>query len=89
MKLFLSYHRRPTSDEVLYTNKPTVYNVRKPAILNPVKPVDMDKDEGGIYKARKNMNDYNANEVPESENMIVDLPIEQQIAYEVDVRSLF
>ncbi len=67
-------------------NKPTVYNQRKPFLPNQnVKPLDVDKDDGGIYKARRNKPDTIAREIPDNDNMIIDLPIERQIASEVEV----
>ena len=81
LSIIKPYSSRPTSDEIVYSNKSTVYNQRKVTNLNQKsKPIDMDRDEGGIYKARKAKTDSNATEIPDNDNMIVDLPIEKQKA---------
>ena len=44
---------------------------------------NVDKDEGGIFKARNNSNDNNAKTVPDSRDMYVDKPVDHRNARQV------
>lgn len=58
-----------------------------------VKIIDVDKDDSGIYKAKKSINKNNqvvdAHEIPDDENMIVDLPVNMRQADEIDNEELY
>ncbi len=42
--------------------------------------VDVDKDEGGIFKARNNNRDNNAKTIPDSHDMYIDKPVDYRNA---------
>ena len=51
-------------------NQPNNYNNQ------PSKPLNVDRDDGGIYKA-KNTNHYNdAKIIPDNKNMYTDMPVD-------------
>ena len=83
LKILLSYYSykifHPPANEA--SRKVTNSTKRK----NPafIKPIDVDKDEGGIYKARHNKN-QDIKEIPDSEDMHLDLPISRRKAEEID-----
>ncbi len=73
------FWRHPNRDEVGSTKQ---QGTRK----NPafIKPIDVDRDEGGIYKARKNKN-KDIKEIPDSEDMHLDLPVNRRRAEEIEI----
>ena len=60
---------------------PPVRNGRPPQNSNS-KPLNVDRDDGGIYKARNNNYD-NARTVPDNNHMYTDMPVDYRRANEV------
>ena len=53
-----------------------------------MKPIDVDKDDGGVYKARQKKN-QDIKEVPDNDDMHLDLPVSRRVAEEIDDVFIF
>lgn len=79
--------RHPSKEELHSTKANSTNTIKR---KNPVfvKPIDVDKDDGGVYKARQKKN-QDIKEVPDNDDMHLDLPVSRRVAEEIDDVFIF